>query len=371
MRRGNGEEERDQEREGERDNGRGGEALRQGGMMGAGPMGGPPLLPRPMPGKTKVLSILDRARVAMEESYNEYEEPGYYEPPAPGPGFGGDFNGGAGDYYDSGYSGLRWLEAPRGLASRGIEGLISGHICIPPPGDIFSGGGGVAPDLPSKPNLNPLYIKSLNNGPNPLSLPPKKLYFPPFFLLNGMGLDLGLRIQDSRLGTTSAGEATRDHICKGAFSQQHLHGNGIVTTARGLVRACACRIAGMEQRLQEKRPVTTSAREHSPSGICMERDRNDCKGLGSGLRLQDSRLVTTTVALLNKSRNACRTEAFTISGLETARENTNASPVWIASNNRYAGSIPVSRERRKRPYFPYAPSQIEKTLAPRHQRAVP
>lgn len=28
------------------------------------------LLPRPLPGKTKVLSILDRARVAMEESYS-------------------------------------------------------------------------------------------------------------------------------------------------------------------------------------------------------------------------------------------------------------------------------------------------------------
>ncbi|XP_075231007.1 uncharacterized protein LOC142329928 isoform X1 [Lycorma delicatula] len=70
----------------------------------------PPLLPRPQPGKTKVLSILDRARVAMEESYGAgYEEQdmgqGFYDSPNAGfnsgPGYGGDYNGGAGDYYNT------------------------------------------------------------------------------------------------------------------------------------------------------------------------------------------------------------------------------------------------------------------------------
>lgn len=41
----------------------------------------PVLTPRVMPAKTKIMSILDRARIAMEESYG-YEEP--YEPTDPG-----------------------------------------------------------------------------------------------------------------------------------------------------------------------------------------------------------------------------------------------------------------------------------------------
>ncbi|XP_039296967.1 KH domain-containing, RNA-binding, signal transduction-associated protein 3 isoform X1 [Nilaparvata lugens] len=72
-----------------------------------------PLLNRPpgQAGKTKVLSILDRARVAMEESmadsYNSYEDPcdmgqGFYDAPiqpfnSGPPAFGGDYNGG--NYY--------------------------------------------------------------------------------------------------------------------------------------------------------------------------------------------------------------------------------------------------------------------------------
>ena len=62
-------------------------------------------------GKTKVLSILERARVAMEESYADYDEPAYYEPHPPYPS---DYNGGgAPDYYEAGYSGesaTRWKE---------------------------------------------------------------------------------------------------------------------------------------------------------------------------------------------------------------------------------------------------------------------
>lgn len=34
-----------------------------------------------MPAKTKILSILDRARIAMEESYGGYEERERYPPP--------------------------------------------------------------------------------------------------------------------------------------------------------------------------------------------------------------------------------------------------------------------------------------------------
>jgi hypothetical protein len=47
---------------------------------GATPMGAP-VPPRPIPGKTKVMSILDRARTAMEESYvpgGGYDD-GYFE----------------------------------------------------------------------------------------------------------------------------------------------------------------------------------------------------------------------------------------------------------------------------------------------------
>lgn len=40
----------------------------------------PVITPRVMPAKTKIMSILDRARIAMEESYG-YEEP--YEPSDP------------------------------------------------------------------------------------------------------------------------------------------------------------------------------------------------------------------------------------------------------------------------------------------------
>lgn len=36
-----------------------------------------------MPAKQKILSILDRARNAMEESYGGYEEPIYEAPPPP------------------------------------------------------------------------------------------------------------------------------------------------------------------------------------------------------------------------------------------------------------------------------------------------
>lgn len=36
-----------------------------------------------MPAKQKILSILDRARNAMEESYGGYEEPAYEAPPPP------------------------------------------------------------------------------------------------------------------------------------------------------------------------------------------------------------------------------------------------------------------------------------------------
>lgn len=58
----------------------------------------PPLLPRPQPGKTKVLSILDRARVAMEESYGGgYEDPdmgqSFYDSPS------GGFNSGPGSVF--------------------------------------------------------------------------------------------------------------------------------------------------------------------------------------------------------------------------------------------------------------------------------
>jgi len=84
------------------------------------------LLPRPTPTKTKVLSILDRARVAMEESYGCEDEmggsagvSGFYESSAydsyNATGYGGyeDYEEGAGDYYDSteGYTdetGNRW-----------------------------------------------------------------------------------------------------------------------------------------------------------------------------------------------------------------------------------------------------------------------
>ncbi|XP_046682720.1 KH domain-containing, RNA-binding, signal transduction-associated protein 2-like isoform X2 [Homalodisca vitripennis] len=84
------------------------------GMRMAAPRPAPPLLPRPLPAKTKVLSILDRARQAMEESYGGYDDmgpemgptSGFYDSPSPGfnsgPGYGGDYNGGtAGDYYDT------------------------------------------------------------------------------------------------------------------------------------------------------------------------------------------------------------------------------------------------------------------------------
>lgn len=49
---------------------------------GAPPIGGPVPPPRPIPGKAKVISILDRARAAMEESYGQggYDD-SYYEPP--------------------------------------------------------------------------------------------------------------------------------------------------------------------------------------------------------------------------------------------------------------------------------------------------
>lgn len=47
-------------------------------------LGGPPHRP---PGKAKVLSILDKARSAMDESYGgpDYDDGGYYDAPAPLP----------------------------------------------------------------------------------------------------------------------------------------------------------------------------------------------------------------------------------------------------------------------------------------------
>ncbi|XP_039298951.1 KH domain-containing, RNA-binding, signal transduction-associated protein 3 isoform X2 [Nilaparvata lugens] len=95
----------------------------------------PPMPPRPraQPGKTKVLSILDRARVAMEESYGTYEDPSemsqqaFYDAPAQfnsAPSYGGDYNGGANDYYNSSnYSdsaSVRWKNFK--MASSGIGG---------------------------------------------------------------------------------------------------------------------------------------------------------------------------------------------------------------------------------------------------------
>ncbi|XP_063237083.1 KH domain-containing, RNA-binding, signal transduction-associated protein 3-like [Bacillus rossius redtenbacheri] len=76
------------------------------------PLAPPPsLLPRPLPTKTKVLSILDRARVAMEESYGCEEElaggePGFYEPydAYNATGYSGydDYDEGPVDYYSPG-----------------------------------------------------------------------------------------------------------------------------------------------------------------------------------------------------------------------------------------------------------------------------
>ncbi|XP_021938270.1 KH domain-containing, RNA-binding, signal transduction-associated protein 2-like isoform X3 [Zootermopsis nevadensis] len=80
------------------------------------------LLPRPTPTKTKVLSILDRARVAMEESYGceddmggnvggFYESSAYDSYNATGYGTYEDYDEGSGDYYDSteGYPGQRCM----------------------------------------------------------------------------------------------------------------------------------------------------------------------------------------------------------------------------------------------------------------------
>ncbi|XP_034256037.1 KH domain-containing, RNA-binding, signal transduction-associated protein 3 isoform X1 [Thrips palmi] len=84
------------------------------------------LLPRPLPGKTKVLSILDRARVAMEESYSSaYDDDpsGFYE----GAGYGGydDYDDGAANFYSAGAgftedTTSRWkgYKAPGGPVSR-------------------------------------------------------------------------------------------------------------------------------------------------------------------------------------------------------------------------------------------------------------
>ncbi len=74
---------------------RGGPSVRGGPMGRGGPR--PPMIPpgrpvppltggmppRPIPGKAKVMSILDKARAAMEESYapGGYDDGGYYEPP--------------------------------------------------------------------------------------------------------------------------------------------------------------------------------------------------------------------------------------------------------------------------------------------------
>lgn len=100
----------------------------RGGPAGRKPL--PPsqaLLPRPAPQKTKVLSILDRARVAMEESYGCEEEMGggggaggfydsaAYDSYSASGRYGGydDYDEGTGNYYDSseGYpdeAGNRW-----------------------------------------------------------------------------------------------------------------------------------------------------------------------------------------------------------------------------------------------------------------------
>jgi len=71
----------------------------------------PPVVAASMPrsmsgGKTKVFSILDRARVAMEESYAGYEEPTFYDSAAIGyeqTGYASAYNG-AGAYYEGGYA---------------------------------------------------------------------------------------------------------------------------------------------------------------------------------------------------------------------------------------------------------------------------
>uniref|UniRef100_A0A1B6D4L2 K Homology domain-containing protein n=1 Tax=Clastoptera arizonana TaxID=38151 RepID=A0A1B6D4L2_9HEMI len=81
------------------------------GSLLAAPRPPQPLLPRPVPSKTKVLSILDRARCALEESFGaRYDEmgqemgPGFYDAPTAGfnsgPGYGGDYNGATADYYE-------------------------------------------------------------------------------------------------------------------------------------------------------------------------------------------------------------------------------------------------------------------------------
>lgn len=80
--------------------------------------------PRPAPSKAKVLSILDRARQAMEEpAYPDYEEAGPYgyEPPPPA-GYAGDYEGGA-EYYDTpAYSAAgagRWKGYKSAVVGRG------------------------------------------------------------------------------------------------------------------------------------------------------------------------------------------------------------------------------------------------------------
>lgn len=79
--------------------GRGGALGRPGGprapLMGPGgrgvpppSLGGPGVPPhRPTAGKAKVMSILDKARVALDESYGppNYDDGGYYDGPAPMP----------------------------------------------------------------------------------------------------------------------------------------------------------------------------------------------------------------------------------------------------------------------------------------------
>lgn len=75
---------------------------------GAPPVGGP-VPPRPIPGKAKVFSILDRARAAMEESsYGQggYDD-SYYEPPGSmGYNSGGYVMSGVARLYEASFAGL-------------------------------------------------------------------------------------------------------------------------------------------------------------------------------------------------------------------------------------------------------------------------
>ncbi|XP_073987221.1 KH domain-containing, RNA-binding, signal transduction-associated protein 2-like isoform X1 [Rhodnius prolixus] len=102
------------------------------GMGAAPPMGGPRGAPNTT--KNKVLSILDRARMAMDPlpppppAYPDYDDPAAYGQPAP---HGFDYNGGGPDYYEGGYSetntaGGRWKGYKPGGVTSGPLGSGGG-----------------------------------------------------------------------------------------------------------------------------------------------------------------------------------------------------------------------------------------------------